>query len=203
MEAKKASGLQLTESIGITPTSVSKILNGQSRPRQFTLTQIMKRPCETPRGEQLIVRTYTGLESLPQEAVSDDKRNAEEEREDFVGWLRNRERANWALEIPYEHEGEHSFYPDFVIVRKVGEDLVFDIVEPHRPSEDDTYAKAKGLAQYARDHSSQFGHLLMCKVDGPKGSEVISSFDVNDPDTRDKVLKMKGNDEVQGLYEEA
>ena len=43
----------------------------------------------------------------------------------------------------------------------------------------------------------------MCKVAGPKGSEVISSFDVNDPDTRDKVLKMKGNDEVQGLYEEA
>ncbi|MGB0742911.1 MAG: hypothetical protein ACPGSB_00160, partial [Opitutales bacterium] len=126
---------------------------------------------------------------------------AEQKREDFVGWLRNRERANWALEIPYEHGGEHSFYPDFVIVRKVGEDLVFDIVEPHRPSEDDTYAKAKGLAQYARDHGSQFGRLLMCKVDGPKGSEVISSFDVNDPDTKDKVLKMKGNDEVQGLYE--
>ena len=70
IEAKKASGLQLTESIGITPTSVSQILNGQSRPRQFTLTRIMKRLCDTPKEEQLIVRTYTGLESLPQEAVT-------------------------------------------------------------------------------------------------------------------------------------
>ena len=125
---------------------------------------------------------------------------AEQKREDFVGWLRNRERANWALKIPYEHGGEHSFYPDFVIVRKIGEDYVFDIVEPHCPAEDDTYAKAKGLAQYARDHGSQFGRLLMCKVDGKEGSEEISSFDVNDPDTKEKVLKMKGNNEVQGLY---
>lgn len=126
--------------------------------------------------------------------------NAEQAREDFVGWLRNRERAYWALEIPYEYGGEHSFYPDFVIVRKVGDDLVFDIVEPHRPSEDDTYAKAKGLAQYARDHGSHFGRLLMSKVNGPKGSEVISSFDVNDPDTREKVLVLRSNEEVQGLY---
>lgn len=125
---------------------------------------------------------------------------AQQKRDDFVAWLRNRERANWALEIPYEHGGEHSFYPDFVCVRKVGKDMVFDIIEPHRPSEDDTYAKAKGLAQYARDHGDMFGRLLMCKVDGPEGSEKISAFDVNDPDVREKVLKLRSNEDVQGLY---
>lgn len=79
MEAKKVSGLKLAESIGITPTSVSRILTGQSRPRQVTLTRIMQQLCQTQDEEQLLIRAYSGLESLPQEAVSNDKRNAEEE----------------------------------------------------------------------------------------------------------------------------
>lgn len=79
MEAKKVSGLKLAEAIGITPTSVSRILTGQSRPRQVTLTRIMQQLCQTQDEEQLLIRAYSGLESLPQEAVSDDKRNAEEE----------------------------------------------------------------------------------------------------------------------------
>ena len=79
MEAKKVSGLKLAESIGITPTSVSRILTGQSRPRQVTLTRIMQQLCQTQDEEQLLIRAYSGLESLPQEAVNDDKRNAEEE----------------------------------------------------------------------------------------------------------------------------
>ena len=79
METKKVSGLKLAESIGITPTSVSRILTGQSRPRQVTLTRIMQQLCQTQDEEQLLIRAYSGLESLPQEAVSDDRRNAEEE----------------------------------------------------------------------------------------------------------------------------
>ena len=68
IEAKKASGLQLTESIGITPTSVSQILNGQSRPRQFTLTRIMKRPCETKEQERHLVAAFAGTELLDEES---------------------------------------------------------------------------------------------------------------------------------------
>ena len=127
---------------------------------------------------------------------------AEQKKDGYVGWLRNRERANWALEIPYEHGGEHSFYPDFVIVRKEGDDFIFDIIEPHRPSEGDTYAKAKGLAQYARNHGDLFGRLVMCRVESKNGQETISSFDVNDSDTRERALKLNSNDEVLALYEE-
>lgn len=125
----------------------------------------------------------------------------EMKRPDFVGWLRNRERANWALEIPYEHGGDKSFFPDFVIVRKAGKKLVIDIIEPHRPSESDTYAKAKGLAQYAKDHGDLFGRLNLCKVDKKADVEIISSFDVNEPDTREAVLKITSNNDIQGLYE--
>ena len=35
---------------------------------------------------------------------------------DFVCWLRNFERRDWAFCIPYEKGGEKPFYPDFVIV---------------------------------------------------------------------------------------
>lgn len=79
MEAKEVTGLQLAADIGITPTSVSRILTGQSRPRQVTLTRIMKQVCRTQDEEQLLIRAYSGLESLPQEALDDDKRNAEED----------------------------------------------------------------------------------------------------------------------------
>ena len=87
MECKKVSGLKLAESIGITPTSVSRILNGQSRPRQLTLTRIMKRLCETNGEEQSLLRAYSGLETLPEEAVLDDGKNAQEERARALRYL--------------------------------------------------------------------------------------------------------------------
>lgn len=79
MDAKDVSGLKLAEDIGITPTSVSRILNGQSRPRQVTFTRILKRLCENPEEQQALIRAYSGLESLPEESAKDDARNSQEE----------------------------------------------------------------------------------------------------------------------------
>ena len=124
----------------------------------------------------------------------------EMKRPDFVGWLRNRERATWALCLPYEYAGIKSFYPDFIILRKDGNNLVVDVLEPHRPNEGDTFAKAKGLAQYAREHGHMFGRLLLLKVEGSQSTPVISGFDVNNPDTRAKALELQSNNDVQGLY---
>ena len=79
MDAKDVSGLKLAEDIGITPTSVSRILTGQSRPRQVTFTRILKRLCESKAEEQELIRAYSGLEALPEEAALADARNAEED----------------------------------------------------------------------------------------------------------------------------
>jgi len=125
---------------------------------------------------------------------------AEMKRPDFVGWLRNRERAPWALCIPYEHGGVKGFFPDFVIVRKEGKNLVVDLLEPHDPSRTDTYAKAKGLAQYAKDHGERFGRLLIMKAEGNQPPYALYEIDVNDPDTRAKALALHGNNELTGLY---
>ena len=88
MKAKKVSGLKLAEDIGITPTSVSRILNGQSRPRQLTLTRIMKRLCETPEEEQLLVRAYTVLlDNMPDEAEAAPRPIPEDEVERVTRYL--------------------------------------------------------------------------------------------------------------------
>ena len=67
MEAKKVSGLKLAESIGITPTSVSRILNGQSRPRQVTLTRMCQTLCGTKEEEQKLVAAFAGTELMSEE----------------------------------------------------------------------------------------------------------------------------------------
>lgn len=76
MEAKKVSGLKLAEDIGVSPTSVSRILNGQSRPRQVTLSRIMKALCQDRSEEQALLRAYSGLDTLPEEQAVNDERNA-------------------------------------------------------------------------------------------------------------------------------
>ena len=81
MEAKKVSGLKLAEDIGISTTSVSRILNGQSRPRQVTLSRIMKALCQDHSEEQVLLRAYSGLDTLPEEQAVNDERNAQANEE--------------------------------------------------------------------------------------------------------------------------
>jgi len=80
MEAKEVTGVQLAADIGLTATSVSRILNGASRPRQVTLSRLMKRLCETREEEQSILRAYSAiLEGVPEESVVEDEENRREE----------------------------------------------------------------------------------------------------------------------------
>lgn len=80
MEAKEVTGVQLAADIGLTATSISRILNGASRPRQVTLSRLMKRLCETREEEQSILRAYSSiLEGLPEESVIEDEEHRREE----------------------------------------------------------------------------------------------------------------------------
>lgn len=80
MEAKEVTGVQLAADIGLTPASISRILNGASRPRQVTLSRLMKRLCETREEEQSILRAYSSiLEGIPEESVIEDGENRCEE----------------------------------------------------------------------------------------------------------------------------
>lgn len=61
MEQRELTGLELAEKVGISPTSVSRIFNGVSRPRQGTLTKLIEVLCRTPADQQLVLQAYSGL----------------------------------------------------------------------------------------------------------------------------------------------
>ncbi|MBK5274624.1 MAG: DEAD/DEAH box helicase family protein [Desulfuromonadales bacterium] len=115
---------------------------------------------------------------------------AEIDKQDVVGWLRNYDRKHWALSMSYEFGGtSNPMYPDFLVVRQKDDGYLVDILEPHSSSLNDNYAKARGLAKYAQQHYSSFGRIELIRVVGGK----IKRIDLNDDDTRRKVLMVNDN----------
>ena len=115
---------------------------------------------------------------------------AEIDKDEVVGWLRNYDRKQWALSMPYDFQGSTSpMYPDFLVVRKDGDGYLVDILEPHSSSLADSYAKARGLAKYAQKHHGDFGRIELIRVDGGK----IKRVDLNDDETRRKVMMVDTN----------
>jgi transcriptional regulator with XRE-family HTH domain len=87
-------GAQLGEEIGLSATSVSRIIQGHAKPKQVTLSRLMKRLCVNPEDQQLILRAFTGV-AVPatEEPVSGDPRNTVAERERVERWLEARTQA--------------------------------------------------------------------------------------------------------------
>lgn len=68
---------ELGEKIALSPTSVSKIVNGVTRPRQNTFTRMCQVLCETKEEERRLVAAFAGTELLDEEpddsSVSSEK----------------------------------------------------------------------------------------------------------------------------------
>ena len=88
-------------------------------------------------------------------------------------------------------------YPDFLFFRRQGEGIVVDILEPHRLTQDDSAAKAAGLAEFAKRHGDRFGRIELIIKDKDK----LIRLDVNDGDVRDKVSGVKDNGHLRQLFE--
>lgn len=94
MSRRRLTGVQLGADIGLSGTSVSRIVQGHSKPKQVTLTRLMKRLCTSQEEEQMILRAFTGIPTPPnEEPVADDPRNTTEERERVERWLEARTQA--------------------------------------------------------------------------------------------------------------
>lgn len=128
-----------------------------------------------PRGEESSYQRHvyaddSGLAPLHfSSSWETDTIATELERQGSVAWLRNVDRANWALTIA-RREGNtwRPFFPDFLFVREADGGLVVDIVDPHDHTKPDAVSKAKGLSDYARKHAESIVHHVdvLAKIGG-------------------------------------
>ena len=83
MERRELTGSQLAEDIGLSAASVSRIVTGQSRPRQVTLSRLMKRLCTSKDEEQMLISAYESkdAENLPLTPIATEAANAQAEEE--------------------------------------------------------------------------------------------------------------------------
>ncbi len=122
---------------------------------------------------------------------------AELARPEAVAWLRNPDRKDWALCVPYEQHGEAKpLYPDFIVFRRVEGTVVADVVDPHGVNLEDAAAKAKGLATFAHAHGHAFGRVEMVMKDG----DSLLRLDLLDDTVREEVRRATTPDQVRQLY---
>nr|VFJ55874.1 MAG: type III restriction enzyme [Candidatus Kentron sp. FM]VFJ56260.1 MAG: type III restriction enzyme [Candidatus Kentron sp. FM]VFK10749.1 MAG: type III restriction enzyme [Candidatus Kentron sp. FM] len=121
-----------------------------------------------------------------------------------IGWLRNLDRKDWSLEIPYRDAGTvKPMFPGLVVVRRDHKALLFDILEPHDPSRADNAAKAVGLAEFAEKHGRSFHRIqLIREGEGSDDKERYLRLDVGNDAVRKKVLAVEGNSGLDRLFQE-
>jgi type III restriction enzyme len=125
-------------------------------------------------------------------------------RADTVAWLRNTERKPWSLEIPYELAGKAKpMFPDLLIIRRVGADFKFDILEPHSPALGDNFEKAKGLAKFAENHGDVFDRVELIRERGmPSGGKSYKRLQINRATVRDRLRTITSNSQLDALFDD-
>jgi type III restriction enzyme len=118
-----------------------------------------------------------------------------------VGWLRNVDRKPWSLEVPYETGGDiRPMFPDLVVVRKVGGELLIDMLEPHDPSLADNFEKAVGLARFAERHGALFGRIQLIRKQSSAGGEHFARLEINQAAAIKKLLLITTNPQLDELF---
>ena len=129
----------------------------------------------------------------------------ENQREDFVCWVRNPVKRSWALCIPYAMGNvDKPMYPDFLIVRRDTETeqkYVVDILEPHGQQYADGLYKAKGLAKYAEEEP-RFGRIQMIREvkDTSTGRNRYLRLDFTKSVVREKIKDAMTQDEFDHIF---
>jgi len=124
---------------------------------------------------------------------------AELARDDVIGWLRNVDRKDWALQVPYR-DGKgilRPLYPDFLVFREEKGKVVVDILDPHDPGRQDAVPKAKGLAEYADKHGVRFGRIEIIIKQG----DDLKRLDLQDKKVRERVMLVERSEALVQLYE--
>jgi len=161
-------------------------------------------PDGQPYTNHLYVDPNTGIAKIKLNTWEDGVLREEMRRPDFVCWLRNVSRAQWALCLPYDYNGEKKgFYPDMMIVRKHSQyGYVVDVLEPHMPRYDDNLPKAKALAQYSKDEPHVIRLQLIHEKTDLTGHKRYVRLDLQKSEIREKVLASSTLDDLKNIFDQ-
>ena len=89
-------------------------------------------------------------------------------------------------------------FPNILIVRKVGESFVFDVLEPHDDSRADNLCKAQGLAQFSERHSDRFGRIQLIRKKG----DAFMRLEMNKTAVQNRVRQAASNPAFDSIFDE-
>ena len=151
-------------------------------------------------SNHLFVDDYTGKAKIKLNGWEEGVLREEEQRTDFVCWLRNVQKASWSLCIPYHKEDDsiHEMYPDFLIVRRDEYGYIVDILEPHDPNRRDNIGKARGFAEYAKKNNDVGRLQLIRKI---REGE-FKRLDMSRSEIQDRVCRASTNNELDSIFDD-
>ena len=128
---------ELGEKIDLSPTSVSKIVNGVTRPRQNTFTRMCQVLCETKDEERRLVSAYAGTEILEEEvdeaSASSNKEILRLRAEQFIerktqaiAFKRSVARELDKVGVDYEADYYEGIYSTDFLIQKKGKRLAIE-----------------------------------------------------------------------------
>ena len=152
-------------------------------------------------SDHLFVDETTGTATIKLDGWEEGVLREEQQRKDFVCWLRNRQRAPWSLAIPYDNELNEtkSFFPDFLIVRHNKDGYVVDILEPHDSNQRDNIGKAKGFANYAKENQIS-GRLQLIREKKVLGQKIFTRLDMSKTEICNRVCHATSNGELDNIF---
>ncbi len=144
-------------------------------------------------GKKLFPVRLTGWEA--------DVLGAEVAKGTLVAWYRNPPGGRAAVAIPYEQSGvQRTLYPDFLFFHDMNDELVCDVVDPHRPDDADAGPKWRGLASYAEKHGHLFGSILAVIKDD---HDELLSLNVKNPASVRALAHASNDTDIRNAFAKA
>jgi type III restriction enzyme len=151
-----------------------------------------------PRHAKHVYANGKGTYPAPANGWEADVLAAELARDSTAAWYRNPTGGPAALAVPYKQSTQdRTLYPDFLFFHQDGDEVVVDIVDPHRPDASDTGPKWTGLAQYAADHGDKFRQVLAVIKDA---NDQLVSLDLKNPDVATQLEKAANETDIRKVF---
>ena len=119
----------------------------------------------------------------------------------LAGWYRNPSSGRHALAVAYEtgHGTFNLMHPDFLFFHNDGDDIVIDIVDPHRHDQTDAAAKWGALAQYAQDHADRVRRVIAVIEDSTR---TLRALDLTARERGDQLATATDRNLMEDLFQE-